>query len=564
MFRARHPGEHLLALCREQETRPLGIIALRPRLAPGVHALVEQCRLHGVDLCLLPGDDLEASQALAQRTHIPLLAPGEAAADSRAADLPLALATIHRRQQHGEVVAFASDNAHAGAAFEACDLAVGLTTGRGVFPARADFLAPDLEAVAALVDAGARSKAAARDAVAFSLLSNIAGSVVGLRTAVPLENASTILYGAAFAALGDQWLRTRGGERAQAAIMRIADPRPERWGARSVAEVLKALDASPDGLTSAQVSQRARAVMPVYKRRPLWQLVLDQVRSPLTAIMGVGAAAAFVFGAPADVAIVGATIVGNVALGAWQARKADQVTESLNRMGTTFATVLRDGQPKQLSAARLVPGDVLLLAPGTRIAADARLIEAQHLEVDEAALTGESIPVAKAPGGANGTKPANGSGPSNGSALAADLPPSSAASRIVLDGSDVTTGTGRAVVFAVGRGTRMGATAAALSTDERTISPLDTRLSQALQQIVPISVAGGALVSGLGFLRTRQAAPAIAVGATIALTSIPEGLPILARVTEGGSRAPPGRPACADAPACRGRGAGPGGRRLRR
>src|SRR5205807_9550165 len=161
-------------------------------------------------------------------------------------------------------------------------------------------------------------------------------------------------------------------------------------------------------------------------------------------------------------------IMANVAVGAWQEQKANRVSEALEKMGTSTAQVLRAGQAVTIPANEVVPGDVLLLAPGDRVAADARVIRAQGLEVDEAALTGESLPVAKAPDAG------------------------SDANRIVLDGSDITTGTGRAVVVAVGRQTRMGATAAALSTEESEQSPLGTRLSQLLRLILPISIGGGA------------------------------------------------------------------------
>jgi calcium-translocating P-type ATPase len=497
-FRMHHQGEHLLVLGSDREDGPLGVVALRPRLGPGVADLVRTCRTHAVELALLPGDDPTAARAIAARAGIDLLEDDDP------------IAAIHGRQEAGELVAFVSDNTHGGPAFAACDMGIGLTTGRGAFPARADFLAPDLHAVAAIVDAGARSRAAARDAIGLSIVSNVLGGAMGLRTVVPLEQASTILYGTALTAMADQWLRLRGGTRPQATLVRVADPHPERWGSRSIANILQTLNTTADGLTTEQVSKRGRAVVPVYKRQPLWQLLLDQLKSPLTAILGVGAGVALVLGTPADVGIIAATILGNVLIGAWQAHAADAVTESLNRMGATAATVIRDGQPAQLPSTELVPGDVLLLAPGTRVAADARLIEARHLEVDEAALTGESVPVQKAPDGPTDT------------------------SRIVLDGSDVTTGTGKAVVFAVGRTTRMGATAAALATGESAISPLDARLSQSLKQLVPIAVAGGALATAGGFFRTRLLRPSVATGATIALAAIPEGLPILTRVSEAG------------------------------
>jgi calcium-translocating P-type ATPase len=226
--------------------------------------------------------------------------------------------------------------------------------------------------------------------------------------------------------------------------------------------------------------------------------------------MAAGAALSLFLGAIGDVVIISGPIVANVAVGAWQEHKANQVADALKQMGTSNARVLRDNHVVVIPANQVVPGDILLLAPGDRIAADARIISAQGLEVDEAALTGESLPVQKVPEG--GTD----------------------ASHIVLEGTDVTTGTGRAAVVAVGQQTRMGATTAALSQDETEISPLSVRLSRILRLILPLSVAGGAAVVVSGFLWGQPLAAVLATGATIALAGVPEGLPLLARVGEAG------------------------------
>jgi calcium-translocating P-type ATPase len=156
----------------------------------------------------------------------------------------------------------------------------------------------------------------------------------------------------------------------------------------------------------------------------------------------------------------------------------------------------------------VVPGDVMLLAPGDRVAADGRVIESRGLEVDEAMLTGESHPVPKSV--EHGT----------------DM------SRIVLEGSDVVAGTGQAVVVAVGRQTRLGATAAALSLQETEQSPLGMRLGRLLRELLPLAAGGGAAVVASGFLRGRPLLHSLAVGSSIALASVPEGLPLLAGMGE--------------------------------
>ncbi|HZC04528.1 MAG TPA: HAD-IC family P-type ATPase, partial [Ktedonobacterales bacterium] len=494
----RQRGDHALELRRAGESRPLGIIALRPRLMSEVSELVEMCQRARVELLLLPGGDEVVARGIARRAGIGVL------------DHDDALQEIRSRQARGDYVAYVSDGAHAAAAFDACDLAIGLTTAHTPLPARADVLAFELGGISALVRAGVDRERAVRDAVGFSIAANLFGAVWGFRGQPGIVRASQGVYVTALAALADGWLRLRGGDRPRSALATLTDPRPERWGQRSVADTLDALSTTEQGLTSEEAAARQRGSAPVSRPHSVLSAATEQLRSPLTAILGVGAGLSLVLGAPADVAIIAATIAANVAVGVWQERKADQVSKALERLSAASARVLRDGAPQRVPATEVVPVDILLLGSGDRVTADARLIEAQPLEVDEAALTGESLPALKTPVGG------------------------SDASRVLLDGSDVISGAGRAVAFAVGRNTRMGTITAALSTDETKQSPLNARLSQLLGQVAPLAIGGGAIVVASGFLRTRSLVPQLAIGAAIALTAVPEGLPLLTQVSEAG------------------------------
>ncbi|MEO7021807.1 MAG: HAD-IC family P-type ATPase, partial [Ktedonobacteraceae bacterium] len=500
-IRLRQRGNYILLLRNEQEPQTLGILAFRPRLASGVADLVACCQRYGVELGLLASGDqqvMQVVQALAHRADISLLIEDDA------------VAAIRAKQQVGGIVAFVSDNAGAGAGFEACDLAIGLSDSHSHLPARADLLSPDLAGVVAVLEAGMRRDTVVRDATGLSIVSNIIGAAVGFQGLPGIATASRGVYIAALGAIANAWFRLRGGQRSGSAITRLVDPRPERWGRRSVESVLHTLHTSEEGLTSAQAVERWHKTPPEAHRNHLAAAILDQLRSPLIGILAVGAGFSLFLGAVADVTVIGATVAITVGVGAWQEYKADRVAETLARMSSSSASVLRDGVVVILAANEIVPGDVLLLTPGDRVAADARVLHAQGLEVDEAALTGESLPVPKAPTG--GTD----------------------ASRILLEGSDITTGIGRAIVVAVGRHTRMGATTAALSVEETRQSPLGVRLSRMLFQLLPFSITGGALVVGSGLLWGHPLAALLATGATIALASAPEGLPILARIGEAG------------------------------
>ncbi|GCE16295.1 HAD-IC family P-type ATPase [Dictyobacter kobayashii] len=494
----RQRGNYVLVLHREHEEKPLAIFALRPRLATEVATLVETCQRAGVELALLSQGDELALRGLAQRAHIALIE-----SDS-------ALKIIAERQKRGELVAFVSDNVGAMAGFAACDLAIGLTADRSRFLARADLLAPDLTAVAAIIDAGARHDAAARDAVGLSIVSALGGIIWGIRGIPEVRIASRIVYITSLAALADGWFRLRGGKRTRSTIARLVDPQPERWGRQSVDDVLRILNTSRQGLTNKQAQQRRHKAPELEQRNVLRTAVLEQLHSPLTGILAAGATLSLMFGSIGDVVIIGATIAANTIIGVWQEHKGNQVAETLRKIGVSHARVLRDKQEKMLPSTEIVPGDILLLAAGDRIVADARVIDSQGLEVDEAALTGESLPVSKmAIGGSD-------------------------AERIVLDGSNVTTGTARAVVVAVEGQTRMGATRLALTEENEQPNPLGVRLSRILSLFLPISAAGGALVVAAGLLWGQPFTTILSIGATVALAGVPEGLPLLSRVGETG------------------------------
>ena len=136
---------------------------------------------------------------------------------------------VRDRQRQGERVAILSDSASAAEPFEACDLAIGLSSGRSsVFQARADLLAPGLSAVAAIVEAGDRREQASDISVGMSIAANLAGAFWGLRGDPGLVRASYATYIGALAALGAGWERLRGGGRSRSVISRLTDPQPER------------------------------------------------------------------------------------------------------------------------------------------------------------------------------------------------------------------------------------------------------------------------------------------------------------------------------------------------
>ncbi|MBV8989082.1 MAG: HAD-IC family P-type ATPase, partial [Solirubrobacterales bacterium] len=481
----------ILELRRTRDRSAVARITLRLKTADGIEQLLDVCARHGVSVQLV-GDRSTAGAELARRCGL------EAVADDP-------VKRIRSLQSSGAIVAVLSDSAHGAHAFAEGDLAIALSSGRsGRFAARADLLATDLASVAKVIEAGVRRDDTVRDSVFASIGSNLAGAAWGVGGNPRFERASQATYVAALVAIAGGYLRLRGGNVARSVSERLSDPRPERFGRQSVDAALASLNSSRQGLTRADAQARQREQEPSQQRHPLLGAVLDQLGSPLTGVLAAGAAVSLALGDAGDVALIAAVILVNTVVGAWQEHQAGRAAEALERMSARTATVIRDGDLQVIDADELVPGDVISLAGGDRVPADARLIAADDLEVDEAALTGESMPVPKAAHG--GTD----------------------ASRVVLEGSDVTVGNARALVVAVGSGTRMGATAAAIALEETRESPLGQRLSRMFRQGLPLLLGGGLLVTVSGLLWGRPLVPQLALGASIAVGAVPEGLPLLA------------------------------------
>jgi len=483
-------------------SRRLAVFAVRPRISAAVSTLAETCQKNRINLVILAPESPEVASQIALRAGVKTVQ-----------EQPIAL--IRALQEKGERVAYVSDGALGAEPFEQCDLAIGMTTGRsGQFSARADVLAPDITALCSIMEAGAITAKVKRESVGLGIIANIVGAALCVLGPTGIVGASRAVYLATLATYANAAYRFRGGDRQLSYTDLFADPKPEeRWGKREIEEVLDELNATADGLMTAEADRRSRehhfAESPLRKKDSAFlRAVGAQLRSPLIGLMAGGAALTLAIGTPVEFALVTTTIVANVLFGAWQEQQVHGASKALARITPSVATVIRDGIESSLPSKKLVPGDVILLSPGDRVPADARVLEAASFEVDEASLTGESLPVAKSP-----------------------FAPTYSG-RIVLEGSDVIVGRAKCVVVAVGRKTRIGSIAAAISKDERTKSPLNNRLAQLLKQFLPIAAGAGAIVFLAGLAQGRPVMPELVLAVTLALSAIPEGLPLLAGVAE--------------------------------
>ncbi len=260
---------------------------------------------------------------------------------------------------------------------------------------------------------------------------------------------------------------------------------------------------------------------------PLWRVLLDQLADPLVILLLVAAAVSFAAwlvddesGIPFEVIVILAVVVLNAVLGVVQHARAEQAVAALARMTAVTATVLRDGVERRVPAAEVVPGDVLVLAEGDAVTADARLVEAAALHVAEAALTGESQPILKDPAVLTGPV-----------ALGDRL-------NMVAAGTAVTRGRGRAVVTATGMNTEMGGIARLLADTRSDLTPLQTEVAR-IGRILGAAVIVIALVVTGTILLTSDLSGAgdlvdvLLVGVSLAVAAVPEGLPAILSVVLG-------------------------------
>ncbi|MBC7447439.1 MAG: cation-transporting P-type ATPase, partial [Hymenobacteraceae bacterium] len=273
-------------------------------------------------------------------------------------------------------------------------------------------------------------------------------------------------------------------------------------------------DAATQGLTTAEARLRLQQtgpnVLTIVARESLMRLAARQFRSLTVLVLAGAAGVSVVSGDYAEGVAIGAVVVLNAVIGfvlEWQARAS---MDALHALDVPQTRALRDGQPHQIPAAELVPRDVLLLEGGDVVPADADLLETHQLQVNESALTGESLPVGKQPG-----------------AAVPDAPLADQRQR-VFKGTAVVDGNGRAVVVATGMSTELGRITHLVQTTEHPPTPLETKLNVLARQLILLTVALALAYVLVGWLQSRPFGQLLKTAVVLAVAAIPEGLSIVA------------------------------------
>ena len=287
-------------------------------------------------------------------------------------------------------------------------------------------------------------------------------------------------------------------------------------------DTLRALDSTPDGLTPEQAAARlardGRNVLTEPPKPSLVKRFFQQLADPMILVLLAAAlisaiTSAYAHESFADVIIILIVVIINAVLGVYQESKAEQAIAALKELSAAHSRVLRGGKLVTVPSEELVAGDVLVLEAGDAVPADARVLESASLRAEEAALTGESVPVAKAP---------------DALTAAGDIGLGDRSNMLYL-GSSIVYGRGRAVVTATGMHTEMGHIADALTQTQEHKTPLQLRLTQ-LSRILTWLVLGiCAVVFAVGVLRAgtingRVVLDTFLIAVSLAVAAIPEGL----------------------------------------
>ncbi|WP_306560334.1 cation-translocating P-type ATPase [Enterocloster bolteae] len=293
------------------------------------------------------------------------------------------------------------------------------------------------------------------------------------------------------------------------------------WFEQPEAEVLAGLDSGRQGIDSGQAEQRLKEygenVLEEAGRLQWWQVFLAQFKDLLVIILIGAAAVSMLTGDPESAMVIFAVLLLNAVLGTVQHQKAEKSLDSLKRLSSPEARVLRDGRSMTIPSALVVPGDILLLETGDMVAADGRLLEVYGLTVNESSLTGESLGVEKHTGAVKARE---------GTVALAER------TNMVFSGSLVTSGRAVAAVTATGMNTEIGKIAVLMNGTKEQKTPLQVSLDRFSGHLAIAIIAICGLVFLLSLYRREPVLDALMFAVALAVAAIPEALSSIVTIVQ--------------------------------
>ncbi|HET9590900.1 MAG TPA: HAD-IC family P-type ATPase, partial [Anaerolineales bacterium] len=290
------------------------------------------------------------------------------------------------------------------------------------------------------------------------------------------------------------------------------------WHTLDAGEAVRQLDSDlEEGLSAAEAERRLEEHGPneLVERagKSPWVILWEQFTGIMIVILIISAVISLILGETIDAIVIMVIVVLNAILGFVQEYRAEQAMAALKRMAVPHVRVRRDGHLQEITARSVVPGDIVQLETGNTVPADARLLEAVNLRVQEAVLTGESEAVEK------DTAPLSGE----------NLPLGDRVNSVYM-GTVVTYGHGLALVTGTGMDTQLGNIADMLQSVATEKTPLQRRLEQLARGLALASLVLVAIVFGLGVLRGENLVELFTVSVAMAVAAVPEGLPAVVTI----------------------------------
>ncbi|MEG0179309.1 MAG: HAD-IC family P-type ATPase, partial [Oscillospiraceae bacterium] len=286
---------------------------------------------------------------------------------------------------------------------------------------------------------------------------------------------------------------------------------------QTVQEALEALNSSKSGITDVQATERIEKYGPnsLKEKEPptTLQRFIAQLKDPMIYILFGAALISAILKEFGDCIIIVCVILLNAIVGVVQEGKAQKALDALKKMSSPTALVRRNGETKEINAAELVPGDIVILEAGRVIPADLRLVESQSLKIEESALTGESVPSEK-----SATFIAQG-----------ELPIGDKANMAFMS-TAVTYGRGEGVVVGTGTHTEMGKIAEMIMNSEDEMTPLQKRLADLGKLLGIITIVICAALFGIAIIQKRNIIDMLITAISLAVAAVPEGLPAVVTI----------------------------------
>ncbi|MBC5795773.1 HAD-IC family P-type ATPase [Sphaerospermopsis sp. LEGE 00249] len=297
------------------------------------------------------------------------------------------------------------------------------------------------------------------------------------------------------------------------------EQKTENWHLMTADNVLQSLNTSHiSGLSNETANKHlnkyGKNLLSATVTRSQISMLIEQFKSLPVALLGVAAGISIFTGGIIDAVVILGVVGLNAAIGYVTESQSERIINSLKNRSEKSIWVIRDDKLQEIPTENVVLGDILVLKPGSYIAADARIIEVDNLTIDESALTGESVPVSKNP-----------------TLLHGEDVPLADRLNMIYKGTLVINGQGLAAVIATGKFTEMGKIQQLVSEATTTQTPLAKQLDQVGSQLVFISMGLCGLVFGMGVLRGYNLLAMLQSSISLAVAAVPEGLPTIATTT---------------------------------